>query len=559
MSEDDSDIGSNEEEENGNEEKEEEENEQNDDSGKEKEKENENDDSDSDSDGDSDSNSDSGDGSGNGNDDGNGSGDENEEKEGDNEDEEEKEEKGQKEEKEDESNSGNEDENGGGNEDSENGGNNEKEENENSNNDSKNNEEEKETEKENNEESNKTQKVKDKDKNKDKNKANKIKETKSKKSDTIKSISKKSGSKKSIAIKSISIKSESKKSKLESKRENKNLNQKKQKDNSNNKKTLSEIFSLNKSKDYTDTSLSFLSKKENKANEMEILKRKMKNLEDKTKKLEKINNIFYEMIQKQNLEIDTQNNKYELEKLNNRFLLRNQEPRSYNNINTNLPLLQSHNLSNNKFNQDLCPYYNQQPYIYNFQPLQLPYINEMERILNNIKLENEGYKKIRENDKHIMRRIDEKINDFLLEETLKNNDNKYLRNQLQEMNDQINYRLESIEQNQRSQKQKIDYIMKNYFRNEKYYLKKHSRISEDENDERSKNFIGKTNLNKSGLDIHPNYYKLKDERCYDNKSSKKNRIYPYENSRRIFYEKESNNEKAENGMRKSSSMSRIDS
>ena len=158
------------------------------------------------------------------------------------------------------------------------------------------------------------------------------------------------------------------------------------------------------------------------------------------------------MIQKQNLEIDTQNNKYELEKLNNRFLLRNQEPSPYNNINMNLPLLQSHNMNNNNFS-----YYNEQPYMYNFRPLQLPYINEMERILNNFKLENEGYKKIRENDNHIMRRIDEKINDFLLEETLKNNDNKYLRHQLQEMNDQINYRLESIEQNQRSQKQKLDY------------------------------------------------------------------------------------------------------
>ena len=326
------------------------------------------------------------------------------------------------------------------------------------------------------------------------------------------------------------------------------------KENSNNKKTLSEIFSLNKSKDYTNTSLSFLSKKDSKANEMDILKRKMKNLEVKTKKLEKINNIFYEMIQKQNLEIDTQNNKYELEKLNNRFLLRNQEPSPYNNINMNLPLLQSHNMNNNNFS-----YYNEQPYMYNFRPLQLPYINEMERILNNFKLENEGYKKIRENDNHIMRRIDEKINDFLLEETLKNNDNKYLRHQLQEMNDQINYRLESIEQNQRSQKQKLDYIMKNYFRNEKYYLKKRSKISEDENDDKSKNFNGKINLNKSGMDIHPKYYKLKDDSRYEHKSSKKNRIYPYENSRRIFYEKESNNEKAGNGMRKSSSMSHIDS
>ena len=249
------------------------------------------------------------------------------------------------------------------------------------------------------------------------------------------------------------------------------------------------------------------------------LKRKMKNLEVKTKKLEKINNIFYEMIQKQNLEIDTQNNKYELEKLNNRFLLRNQEPRPFNNsINTNLPLLQSHNMNNN-----MLSYYNDQPYRYNYQPLQLPYINEMERILSNIKLENEGYKKIRENENHIMRRIDEKINDFLLEETLKNNDNKYLRHQLQEMNDQINYRLESIEQNQKAQKQKLDYIMKNYFRNEKYFLKKLSKISEDENDDRSKNFNGKTNLNKSGMDIHPKYYKLKEDSRYENKSSKKNR------------------------------------
>ena len=107
------------------------------------------------------------------------------------------------------------------------------------------------------------------------------------------------------------------------------------------------------------------------------------------------------MIQKQNLEIDTRNNKYELEKLNNRFLLRNQEPRPYNSINMNLPLLQSHNMNNNKFNQNLCSYYNDQPYIYNFQPLQLTYINEMERILNNIKLDNEGYKTIRENENHI--------------------------------------------------------------------------------------------------------------------------------------------------------------
>ena len=101
--------------------------------------------------------------------------------------------------------------------------------------------------------------------------------------------------------------------------------------------------------------------------------------------------------------------------------------------------------------------------------------------------------------------------------------------------------------------------MKNYFRNEKYYLKKRSKLSEDENNDKSKNFNGKMNLNKSGMDIHPKYYKLKDDSRYEHKSSKKNRIYPYENSRRIFYEKESNNDKAGNGMRKSSSMSHIDS
>ena len=244
------------------------------------------------------------------------------------------------------------------------------------------------------------------------------------------------------------------------------------------------------------------------------------------------------MIKKQNIEINTQNNLNEIEQLNQRFILKNLEPQILNN-NPNLPLI-----PNNRTNQNL--YYNQPPlYLYNFSHNQaLPYINEMERMIKTYKIENEGYKRMKENENNIMRRIDEKINDFLLEETLKNNDNKYLRNQLKEMNDQLNFRLESIEHNQRIQKQKIDYIMQNYFRNEKNKHKLNYRYSNDRD-------INDGNVNKSCINISPNYKK---DSYYEN-DDENNRIYPYDNSRRIFYRK------IENGgdMKKNSHKSNINS
>ena len=254
----------------------------------------------------------------------------------------------------------------------------------------------------------------------------------------------------------------------------------------------------------------------------------MKNLEVRTKKLEKINGILYDMIKKQNIEINTQNNLNEIDRLNKRFFLKNQEEQNYNN-NSNFPLINNNNRSyqNSCFNEPPPPYY------YNNQNSQaLPYINEIERMINKYKMENEGYRKIRENETHIMRRIDEKINDFLLEETLKKNDNKYLRNQLKEMNDQLNFRLESIEHNQRVQRQKIDYIMKNYFINEKNKYKSNYRYKKDDN-----NDINKGNGNKSSIDISPSYHHSKKDSFYENDSYDKNRVYPYENSRRIFYKK----------------------
>ena len=275
------------------------------------------------------------------------------------------------------------------------------------------------------------------------------------------------------------------------------------------------------------------------ATEKEILKLKLKNLETRTNKLEKINKILYDMIKKQDIQINTQNNLNEIERLNQRFFLKKLEPQIQNN-NQNLPLIQKNKINQNSYIND------PPPYRYNYQPnYALPYINEIERMINTYKMENEGYRKMRENENNIMRRIDEKINDFLLEETLKKNDNTYLRHQIKEMNDQLNFRLETIEHNQRVQRQKIDYIMQNYYRHEKNNYKSHYKHSKDENDinnyksrykhshNDNDNDINNGNVNKSCINIS---HKYKKENYYD-KDDENNRIYPYENSKRIFYKK----------------------
>ena len=276
---------------------------------------------------------------------------------------------------------------------------------------------------------------------------------------------------------------------------------------------------------------------ENNLTEKEILKLKLKNLETRTNKLEKINKILYDMIKKQDIQINTQNNLNEIERLNQRFFLKKLEPQIQNNS-QNLPLIQENRINQNSYIND------QPPYRYNYHPNNaLPYINEIERMINTYKMENEGYRKMRENENNIMRRIDEKINDFLLEETLKKNDNTYLRHQLKEMNDQLNFRLETIEHNQRVQRQKIDYIMQSYYRHEKNNYKSHYKHSNNENDinnyksqykhSHNDNDINNGNVNKSCINISHKYKK----RNYYDKDDENNRIYPYDNSRRIFYKK----------------------
>ena len=345
----------------------------------------------------------------------------------------------------------------------------------------------------------------------------------------------------------LNIKNEIKK---KEKKENTIIKEQRKK-NEKKKKSLSEIFSLNKSG--TSFPFSYKSKSSNKLKEMEILKRKMNNLELKTQKLEKINNIFYYMIKNQNIEINNQNKKNELENLNKRFFLNNYESEYYNN-NSNLPIITNYNNFNkNSIRPNL--FYNEQPYLMNYHnPQALPYINEIERIINNYKLENDEYKKRREIENNYMRRIDAKINDFLLDETLKKNDNQYLRNQLKEMNDQLNYRLGSIEHNQRVQRQKIDYLMKNYFKNEKKYFK--NGINKNKH---YKDNIKTDKVNSSCINISPSYYNSKGDSYFENKTSDSNNIiYPYKNSKRIMYKikKDLYNNKKENGgnMRKSSSM-----
>ena len=148
----------------------------------------------------------------------------------------------------------------------------------------------------------------------------------------------------------------------------------------------------------------------------------------------------------------------------------------------------------------------------------------MERIIKTYKIQNDDLIKRRDKENDLMRRIDEKINDFLLDETLKKNENKYLRHQLKDMNVQVNYRLESIERNQRSQKQKIDYIMQNYFMNEKNKYKSNNKYKKHKDSEQT------INVNNS-INISPSYR---------NDSNENDRMYPYENSKRIYYKKKTN-------------------
>jgi hypothetical protein len=297
------------------------------------------------------------------------------------------------------------------------------------------------------------------------------------------------------------------------------------------KRSLSEIFSLNKISTNTKDKkyLSFNHISDNSSSKVEMMQLKLKQLEIKTKKLEKINSIFYDMIQKQNIEINNQSNLNELERLNQKFSLNNNKNQYYNN--PNLPLISSYN-DYNKSRDRQFYFYEPPPFNYSY-PQALPYINEMERIIKKYKKENDDYRDRRNQENFYMRRIDEKINDFLMEETLKKNDNTFLRNQLKEMNDQLNYRLESIERNQRSQKQKIDYIMQNYFMNEKNKYKSNYKYKKHKDSEQT------INVNKSSINISPSYR---------NDSNENDRIYPYENSKRIYYKKKTNSvDKIENG------------
>ena len=240
-----------------------------------------------------------------------------------------------------------------------------------------------------------------------------------------------------------------------------------------------------------DNNLTFISKSNSnysKGNIIQSLRQHLNHLEQKTQKLESINSIFYNMLIKNNY---SQN---ELEQLNQKFRIKN----------------------NNSINNCFLP------------PIQ---DNRPPNFLDLYHKNNEMY---------LMRNIDNKISEFLIQETFKQNENKLLRTKLQQISDQINYRLENIEYNQRVQREKIEQLMSLGFFQRNY---DDNRYYHNENRYDFKRAIDEMKKSNS-------YINIKNGREIANPS---NSIYPYSHvSNRVYKIKENNNDKK--NMKKSSSV-----
>ena len=263
----------------------------------------------------------------------------------------------------------------------------------------------------------------------------------------------------------------SEKSNEKEKKENKNKKEKKEKSEKKMKKSLSEIFSIQNTK--SDFEVFYVLKGYGNhipLEEIRSMRGKMRHLQLKVKQLESANKFLYDIVKR----IDKKSEKKSEKKSKK---------------------------ENSDENQYKLKYH--------------PYINQIQDQILKYKMEDEGFRKRREE----MEKDRERVNEFLLRE-MKNNENEIIREKMKQMDQNMNYQLEIMEENQKNQEKQIDFLLENYNKKMEKDAKKNSNI-------------------KKGFNIFDYLDNFNDdENDGENKDVKKNRVYPYKNSKRIFYEKE---------------------